>query len=176
MSRLTVYHLSTPDIPNKVLTHFEDIAATLAEQGIAFTHWNAAGSFKPGTPGEHLLEAYRGELEGVMNEAGYAVVEPLSVDMQPDGDGRQPAQFREEAHSYLIASGRVLLNLWIGDYVYAVVCEKHDQLSVPAKVVHWCDLGERPFLAALRLCKTEQGRIAHTADENVAERFPRLED
>ena len=39
MSSLSVYHVSSPDVPNKVLTHFEDIAATLAEQGIHFARW-----------------------------------------------------------------------------------------------------------------------------------------
>ena len=41
MSRLSVYHESTPELPNKVLTHLEDIAATLAEQGIRFERWTA---------------------------------------------------------------------------------------------------------------------------------------
>ena len=36
MSSLSVYHVSSPDLPNKVLTHFEDIASTLAEQGVRF--------------------------------------------------------------------------------------------------------------------------------------------
>ena len=36
MSSLTVYHQSNPDVPNKVLTHLEDIAATLAEVGVRF--------------------------------------------------------------------------------------------------------------------------------------------
>ena len=37
MSSLSVYHVSSPEIPNKVLTHFEDIASTLAEQGVQLT-------------------------------------------------------------------------------------------------------------------------------------------
>ena len=42
MSSLTVYHQSNPDVPNKVLTHLEDIAATLAEVGVRFERWKAA--------------------------------------------------------------------------------------------------------------------------------------
>lgn len=37
MSSLSVYHVSSPDLPNKVLTHFDDITATLAEQGSGST-------------------------------------------------------------------------------------------------------------------------------------------
>ena len=42
MSSLTVYHQTNPDVPNKVLTHLEDIAATLAEVGVRFERWQAS--------------------------------------------------------------------------------------------------------------------------------------
>ena len=34
MSSLSVYPVSSPELPNKVLAHFDDIASTLAEQGV----------------------------------------------------------------------------------------------------------------------------------------------
>ena len=36
MSYVAVYHVATPDTPNKVLTHFEDVVSTLAEHGVRF--------------------------------------------------------------------------------------------------------------------------------------------
>ena len=36
MSRLSVHHQSSPQIPNKVLGHAEDIASTLAVAGIEY--------------------------------------------------------------------------------------------------------------------------------------------
>ncbi len=47
MSSLSVYHVSSPDTPNKVLTHLEDIASTLAEHGVAFDRWEAATPITP---------------------------------------------------------------------------------------------------------------------------------
>ena len=41
MSILSVYSVSSPDVPNKVLTHLEDIASTLAEHGIVLDRWQA---------------------------------------------------------------------------------------------------------------------------------------
>jgi 1,2-dihydroxy-3-keto-5-methylthiopentene dioxygenase len=34
MSILSVFHPDSPALPNKVLTHHDDIAATLAEHGV----------------------------------------------------------------------------------------------------------------------------------------------
>lgn len=39
MSYVAVYSVATSDTPNKVLTHFDDIAATLAEHGVRFERW-----------------------------------------------------------------------------------------------------------------------------------------
>ena len=36
MSILSVFHPSSPELPNKLLTHHDDIQATLAEQGVRF--------------------------------------------------------------------------------------------------------------------------------------------
>ena len=47
MSSLSVYHVASPEIPNKVLTHLEDIASTLAEQGVRFDRWQAATKLQP---------------------------------------------------------------------------------------------------------------------------------
>ena len=47
MSSLSVYHVSSPDLPNKVLTHVDDIASTLAEQGVRFDRWQAAAPIQP---------------------------------------------------------------------------------------------------------------------------------
>lgn len=48
MSSLSVYHVSSPEIPNKVLTHLEDIASTLAEQGVRFDRWQTTAKIQPG--------------------------------------------------------------------------------------------------------------------------------
>lgn len=71
MSSLSVYHVSSPDLPNKVLTHFDDITATLAEQGVRFDRWQAAAKLQPGASDEELVAAYQGPLDQLMTERGY---------------------------------------------------------------------------------------------------------
>lgn len=48
MSSLSVYHESSPDLPNKVLTHVDDIASTLAAVGVRFERWQASAPLTPG--------------------------------------------------------------------------------------------------------------------------------
>ena len=63
MSSLSVYHVSSPELPNKVLTHVDDIAATLAEQGVRFDRWQAATPIQPGASQEEVINAYRSQID-----------------------------------------------------------------------------------------------------------------
>ena len=79
MSSLTVYHQSTPDIPNKVLTHVEDIASTLAEQGVRFERWAANAPIQPGASQEEVIAAYQVQIDKLMTECGYITVDVVSL-------------------------------------------------------------------------------------------------
>ena len=79
MSSLSVYHVSSPDIPNKVLTHFEDIASTLAEQGVRFDRWQAAAKIQPGASQEEVIGAYQEQIDKLMTERGYITVDVVSL-------------------------------------------------------------------------------------------------
>ena len=57
MSSLTVYHESAPEQPLKLLTHAEDIAATLAELGVRFERWQASAPIAPGASPDEVLDA-----------------------------------------------------------------------------------------------------------------------
>lgn len=79
MSSLSVYHVSSPEIPNKVLTHFEDIASTLAEKGVRFDRWEAAARIQPGASQEEVIAAYRTQIDKLMTERGYVTVDVISL-------------------------------------------------------------------------------------------------
>ncbi|NBA97297.1 acireductone dioxygenase [Pseudomonas sp. R5(2019)] len=181
MSSLSVYHLSTPDIPNKVLTHVEDIASTLAEHGVRFERWQATTPIKPGASQQEVIAAYQGQIDQWMTEGGYRNVEVISV----HGEQPQKAELRaehleEQRHGKdeirLFVAGRGLLNLHIEDYVYAVLCEKHDLISVPAGTVHWLDVGEDPRVVVIRLFNDAEGGVENFTSEDIASRFPGLDD
>lgn len=177
MSSLSVYHVSSPDIPNKVLTHVEDIAATLAEQGIHFARWEAAVKIQPGASEEDIIAAYQAQIDGLMTERGYVAVDVVSVSSdQPEQAGELDEYRHSQDEVRFFVAGRGLFNLHVGDYVYAVLCERNDLITVPAGTPHWFDRGERPHFVTIRLSGDLQGLVAEVTGDDIARRFPRLED
>ena len=181
MSRLTVYHRSTPDIPNKVLSHPEDIAATLAELGIGFERAEATLSVKHEASPEEVITICRSEIEAWMARDGYLSVDAISVDSDRSPDISSHADLLREhrlggAWVLCVVAGRVQLNLHVGDYVYAVLCERNDRIIVPAGVRHWLDLGERARFIGVRVLAEPHGWQPDYVDQPVHGLFPRFDD
>lgn len=181
MSRLSVYHESTPQLPNKVLTHAEDIAATLAEVGVRFERWQASAPIAPGASQEEVIAAYRHEIDKLMSEQGYVTVDVISLDRSHPQKAELRAKFLDE-HTHgedevrFFVAGRGLFTLHVGDQVYAVLCEKNDLISVPAGTPHWFDMGEEPHFVAIRLFNNPEGWVAQFTGDSIAKTFPPLED
>ena len=120
-------------------------------------------------------------IDQLMTAHGYAAIEVLSVKWEHPQQDPQQARFLAEHHHAademrFFVAGRGLLNLHIGEYVYAVLCEKNDLISVPAGTPHWFDMGEHPHFVAIRLFNNPEGWVANFTGEDIANRFPRLED
>ncbi len=176
MSYVAVYSVATPDTPNKVLTHFDDIVSTLAEHGVRFERWQPS-PIEKGASDEQMIAAYQAQIDAL----GYKTVDVLRV----TNDQSQHAELREQ---YLderrysadevrfFIAGQGLFSLHIGDHVYAVRCEKNDLLVVPAGIAHWFDMGENPHFVALRLFNTAQEQVPVFTEDDIARRFPGLDD
>ncbi|WP_268800540.1 1,2-dihydroxy-3-keto-5-methylthiopentene dioxygenase [Pseudomonas huanghezhanensis] len=181
MSTLSVYHVSSPDLPNKVLTHFEDIASTLAEQGVTFERWQAPTPITPRASQEEVINAYRAQIDTLSTERGYGTVDVMSLSSDHPQKAEYQARFLEE-HQHagdemrFFVAGRGLFTLHIGDLVFAVLCEKNDLVSVPAGTRQWIDMGENPHLVAIRLFNHPEGSVATFTGENTAGGFPSLDD
>ncbi|MCM2319643.1 MAG: acireductone dioxygenase, partial [Pseudomonas sp.] len=177
MSRLSVYHESTPQLLNKVLTHAEDIAATLAEAGVRFERWQASAPIAPGASQEEVIAAYRHEIDKLMSEQGYVTVDVISLDRSHPQKAELRAKFLDE-HTHgedevrFFVAGRGLFTLHVGDHVYAVLCEKNDLISVPAGTRHWFDMGEEPHFVAIRLFNNPEGWVANFTGDSIAKNFP----
>lgn len=176
MSYVAVYSIASPDTPNKVLTHFDDIAATLAEHGVRYERWQSS-PIEKGASDAQMIAAYQAQIDSL----GYPSVELLSV----TGDHPQQAELRgqlleerrcsdDEARFFIAGQG--LFSLHIGDYVYAVRCEKNDLLVIPAGIAHWVDMGENPHFVTLRLFTLAQGGAPILTGDDIARRFPGLDD
>lgn len=172
MSCLSVYHLSTPDMPNKVLTHLEDIAATLAEHGVRFERWQAQAPLQSGASDQQVIGAYQQSIDKLMAEQDFSrvdVTREVGVDLLAEHS-------YEEDHLRFFAAGRGLFNLHIEDYIYAVLCEKGDLIGVPAGTRLWVDMGGDPRFVAIRVFSKPEGQVAHFTGDKIADAFPRLDD
>ncbi|WP_449431706.1 oxidase [Pseudomonas putida] len=172
MSILCVFHPSSPELPNKVLTHHDDIAATLAEQGVRLCNRPHELRVRPGSAEAEVLSACQGLLEQMMTEHGSTAFSVLNR------DGAEPAEVDlrdEHVHDadevFAVVSGRAQVGLRLGEYVYALVCEKGDQLRVPAGTRRWVELGDQPFCVVLRLFGSEQGMNARFTGDETARAF-----
>ncbi|MFJ4343890.1 oxidase [Pseudomonas sp. NPDC089401] len=168
MSILCVFHPSSPGLPNKVLTHHDDIAATLAEQGVRFAHQAHELRVRPGTAQDEVLSACREYLDAMMTGHGSRAYSLLNRD---GADTAQVDVRDEHVHDaeevFAVVSGRAQVGLRLGEYVYAVLCEKGDQLVVPAGTRRWVELGDNPFCLALRLFGSEAVEPRFTGDETA---------
>ncbi|AZF59274.1 acireductone dioxygenase [Pseudomonas sp. R11-23-07] len=176
MSYVAVYPLTTPDTPNKVLTHFDDIQSTLAEKGVRFARWQP-GALEKGASEAQMIAAYQSQIEAL----GYARVKVISVtDDHPDKDTLWAERLSEhtcredQAHGFIAGQG--LFALRIGDYVYGVRCEKNDLLIVPANMPHWFDMGENPHFVALHMFNTAEGSVPTLTGNDIARDFAKLDD
>ncbi len=177
MSILSVYHQSTPDTPNKVLTHADDIAATLVEQGVRFEQREPAQRIRPGTAQAEVIAALGAQVEAL----GGGIVEVLSVHTEHAQKDEIRAGLIDErrhpgAHLHFFVSGRGLLNLRIGEYVYALVGERGDVISVPAGTAQWFDIGEQPNLVLVRVFESEAGSKVELTGDETSRAFPTLDD
>ncbi|WP_371368540.1 acireductone dioxygenase [Pseudomonas sp. QL9] len=181
MSSLTVYHESAPEQPLKLLCHAEDIAATLAEVGVRFERWQASAPIAPGASQDEVLAAYAPQIQRLKDEQGYVTVDVVSLTADHPQKDELRAKFLDE-HRHgedevrFFVAGRGLFTLHIEDHVYAVLCEKNDLISVPAGTRHWFDMGERPHFVAIRLFNNPEGWVAKFTGDEIARRFPQLED
>ena len=138
MSCLTVYHQSSPEHPNKLLSHVEDIASTLAAVGVQFSQVAVQQPVIAGTASAEVIAASRVQIDQLMSTHGYAAAEVLSL-CDERGEGSELARaLRQEqlcpsAHLHYYLAGRGVLALHIGEYVYSLLCEKNDLVLLPAR-------------------------------------------
>lgn len=179
MTCLTVYHEASPELPNKVLTDFEDISATLAEQGIGLERCQANAPIPAQAGPDAFIAGYQASIDRLMAQGGFTSVQVMCVEQ----DRSRQVELREQllverrhshAQVFLCLTGRGLFSLHVDDYVYAILCEKNDVIWVQPGQKYWCDIGEFPRFASIVLSK--KGAGASSTGDDIASRFPALED
>lgn len=181
MSSLFVYHESRPEQPFKVLTHAEDIAATLAEHGVRFDRLRPAASVTAASSAQEQENVLRAQIDSLLTEHGHGGFDVISVTAQTADPQEIRGRFLDEQVNAadevsLFIQGQGLLALHIGQNVYALLCQKHDRVSIPAGTRRWFDMGENPHLTLIRTFSTDHGSVTSLTGDNIASLFPRLDD
>ena len=181
MSTLTIYTEAEPQNPVIHTDDFNTIKDILGSAGIRFERWKADKPITADADNESILAAYKSEIDKLVAEQGYQTYDVVS--MNPDHP--QKAEFRnkflaEHRHSEdevrFFVRGHGLFVMHIDARVFALLCEKDDLISVPANTRHWFDMGPNPVFTAIRLFNNPEGWVAKFTGDDIASRFPLLEN
>lgn len=181
MSQLTVYHQNQPDSPRLDTTDAGEIATALNQVGVRFERWPAEQPLAADATPEAVGQAYAGAIRRLQQEEGYKTWDVISMHpAHPQKDAARRKFLDEHAHSEdevrFFVDGQGLFTLHIGEFVYAVLCEGGDLISVPAGTPHWFDMGPNPDFKVIRVFDNEEGWVANFTGSDIASRFARLEN
>lgn len=185
MSLLTIW---SDDDPDTVLTRTEDpeeIADLLKQLGVRFNRWELR-ELPPEPSSEDVLDAYREEVDRVIDAEGYIKVDAIRMTPSDDPEWQEKATAAREKflseHTHdddedrFFARGAGVFYLHVDDKVYGMLCEAGDLLSVPAHTVHWFDMGTRPDFVAVRFFHDEDGWVGGFLGTDTAEKFPTFDE
>ena len=181
MSQLTIYDESQPVQSLFDSTDYARICSELDRAGVRFERWNADRPLADDASSADIIAAYQREIDRLVAEQGYQTWDVVS--MNPDHP--QKDEFRQKflaEHTHgedevrFFVRGHGLFVLHIGDKVFALLCEKDDLVSVPANTKHWFDMGPNPVFTAIRLFNNPEGWVANFTGDDIASRFPLLDN
>lgn len=179
---MTVLAIYSEDQPGAGIFYHDVDAITqhLSTINVQFERWQAQQSIVPGATQEQILTAYDDEVQRLKQQYGFQSADVISL----QGDHPNAAQLRqkflsEHTHSdfevRFFVAGKGLFSLHVGNQVYALLCEHGDLICVPAGARHWFDMGEHPEFTCIRLFTDETGWVADFTGDEIASRFPTLD-
>ncbi|MGH8212727.1 MAG: 1,2-dihydroxy-3-keto-5-methylthiopentene dioxygenase [Rhodanobacteraceae bacterium] len=181
MSHLRVFDEQRGETPLQTLTDHPAIARELGKVGVRFERWEASQPIAPGDPQGKVVDAYRSDIERLQREHGYQAVDVISLSADhPQKDALRQKFLNEHTHAEdevrFFVAGEGLFTLHIGERVYEVLCAQGDLIGVPDGTRHWFDMGPNPGFVAIRLFTNPEGWVAQFTGDQIAERFPRLQN
>ncbi len=181
MSQLTVYAESDGQNPLLAAEDFDIIYTELGTAGIHLERWKADRDLADDADAETIIAAYQAEIDRLVDERGFQTYDVVS--MNPDHPEKETLRKKflsEHTHSEdevrFFVRGQGLFIIHANDKVYSVLCEKDDLISVPANTRHWFDMGPNPTFTAIRLFNDPAGWVGNFTGDDIASRFPLLEN
>ncbi|MDQ2972677.1 MAG: acireductone dioxygenase [Pseudomonadota bacterium] len=181
MSRLRIFDERDHGTPLIASEDYADIARELHKVGVRFEQWEASQPIAPGAAPEDVIAAYRDDIERLQREHGYRAVDVISLGADhPQKDTLRQKFLNEHTHAEdevrFFVAGEGLFTLHIDGRVYEVLCTQGDLIGVPDNTRHWFDMGPNPGFVAIRLFTHPEGWVAQFTGDEIAARFPRLEN
>ena len=181
MSRLIVYAESDGKNPLLATEDVDVIRTELGTAGIRLERWKADRDLADDADNETIIAAYQAEIDRLVAERGFQTYDVVS--MNPDHPEKETLRKKfllEHTHSEdevrFFVRGQGLFIIHANDKVYSVLCEKDDLISVPANTRHWFDMGPNPTFTAIRLFYDPEGWVGNFTGDDIASRFPLLEN
>jgi 1,2-dihydroxy-3-keto-5-methylthiopentene dioxygenase len=181
MSQLTVYAESDGKNPLLATEDVDVIRTELSTAGIRLERWKADRDLAVDADNETIVAAYQAEIDRLVAERGFQTYDVVS--MNPDHPEKETFRKKflsEHTHSEdevrFFVRGQGLFIIHANDKVYSVLCEKDDLISVPANTRHWFDMGPNPTFTAIRLFNDPEGWVGNFTGDDIASRFPLLEN
>lgn len=170
--------LIIPDL-HQTLFDASDIKAYLESRGIWFDQWQANAEFDKDASPETVLAAYDNTLKPFMEKGGYTVADVIVVyPTMPNLKELRDKFLREHTHTedevrfFVEGQGYFWFHLEGSEQpVFCVKCEAGDLLSVPAGIKHWFDLGEKPFVKAIRIFIDQAGWVPQYTNSGMDARY-----
>lgn len=181
MSQLTVYAESDGKNPLLATEDVDEIRTELGTAGIRLERWKADRNLADDADNETIIAAYQAEIDRLVAERGFQTYDVVS--MNPDHPEKETFRKKflsEHTHSEdevrFFVRGQGLFIIHANDKVYSMLCEKDDLISVPANTRHWFDMGPNPTFTAIRLFNDPKGWVGNFTGDDIASRFPLLEN
>jgi 1,2-dihydroxy-3-keto-5-methylthiopentene dioxygenase len=181
MSHLTIFAEDRPARAVLDTSEFARIQASLSDAGILLERWAAKAVVDDETDNDSILSAYRQEIDRLVAERGYQSFDVVSMHPEhPDKIAFRQKFLAEHTHAEdevrFFVRGKGLFVIHANGHVYSMLCEKDDLISVPAGTKHWFDMGPNPRFTAIRLFNNPAGWVAKFTGDEIAERFPLLDN
>jgi 1,2-dihydroxy-3-keto-5-methylthiopentene dioxygenase len=178
MSRLRIYDAKNPASAQLETRNPLAITARLAEIGVGFERWQADHELAAGASSEAVLQAYRADIDRLMQKGGYQSVDVVSLHPEhPERATLRQKFLNEHTHAEdeirFFVAGSGLFTIHAHAQVFEIECQKNDLINLPAGTQHWFDMGEAPFFVAIRIFSNPSGWVAQFTGSEIAQQFPR---
>ncbi|WP_111976893.1 1,2-dihydroxy-3-keto-5-methylthiopentene dioxygenase [Algibacillus agarilyticus] len=180
MSKLTIYNHADPIKVILESTDLAIIAKALYKVGVLFEHWQTLDYIRVGESSEDILAAYQSDIQRIKKHGEYSTVDVISLAKGNVSASELRAQYlfehtHDEDEVRFFVKGQGLFCLHIGGFIYQVLCQEGDLISIPKQIKHWFDMGSDPEFTVIRFFCNDSGWVAKSTDDIIASLFPTLD-